>query len=591
MNAIVDERDEKHFRQAVKSFRQGDINEQRFKQLRLVQGVYLQRQAGRYMLRVRVPWGGLTAEQVERIADLSDIHAGGVAHITTRQNLQFYNMNLKQVCEMIHYLAEVGITTRESSGNVVRNITVCSLAGSCQKEFFDVAPYADLLTRFLIRAPQFQNLPRKFKISFSGCQKDCGYAVVHDLGFVACAKAGECAAMESCKGCATCEKNGKLGFKVLVGGGLGASPRKAEVLEEFIAPELLIPTTTAVLSVFDRLGTRDVRAKARLKFLVEQMGIAEFRRAVFQKREELLKDNGTQNIGSNPCALPTKHSPKKPFSPQKAAARLIAPTIEFLRWKKTNVEPEHEPGSVSVKITVPLGDITSNQLRLVAQISNDFSDGTICTTNGQNLVLSRISEEALPQIFERLNESGLGMPCAHRLCDIASCAGTSLCPSAFTNSKALAAELIRFFQKNGRPFQEISATIKISGCANSCGQHQLATLGLSGRVQMHHDRQVPSYELYLGAQLDSEQPRLAEPVCKIPSRRLPAALSRMLNCYEKEGSEDESLDDFISRKGTRSFQTLLASLTDLERTPPSEEEFKDWGDEKDFQLKVNPSEC
>lgn len=564
MTSIVDQKDERDFSEAVRLFLQGRMDADTFRKVRLLHGVYAQRQPDQFMLRVRIPWGGLNSHQIERIADLADAHAAGTSHVTTRQNLQFYGMNLKQASEMIHDLAEVGVTTREASGNVVRNITACHLASVCRKELFDVTPYADRLTRSLIRHPDFQHLPRKFKISFSGCRKDCGFTLIQDLGFVAD------------------QKNGKNGFKVFVGGGLGAVPRRAQALEDFIPDTLLVSTTFAVLRVFNRYGNRAARARARLKFLIERMGLEEFRAAVFHEREgmELTLPDGE---GEPPAGAVGVGGPREGQSP--------VSSVEFLRWKKTNIEPQKQSGFFAVPITVPLGDITSNQLRVVGQISEKFSNGSVRTTNGQNLVLFWIRETDLSRIYDFLKDSGLGMPCAHRLCDITTCPGASSCPAAITNSKALAAELIRFFQNGGRPFQEFSGALKICGCQNGCGQHRIGTIGLSGRSQTVNGKQIPCYEIYLGAHVGDDESRFAEPVCKIPARRVPIAISRILHWYRKKSQPEEPLCDFVQRKGARSFKAILDSLLDLEHLPLLDVELKDWGEEKDFQLQVHPSEC
>lgn len=565
LTSLVDKNEILSFRESAELFLKGEMDQETFKKIRLIQGIYVQRQDNRYMLRVRIPWGGITSQQLERIADLTDIYSDSSCHITTRQNLQFYNMNLKQICEMITYLSEVGITSREASGNVVRNIVSCHLSGVCQKERFDVTPYADFLTRFLIRRSEFQNLPRKFKISFSACQMDCGLTAIQDLGFIAATE------------------KGSKGFKVVVGGGLGSAPKPAQVLEEFMDHELLIPTVLAVLTVFNQRGIRNNRARARLKFLVEEIGIEEFRKSVQKARDHLIKTRDFPLLNyKEETSLPSLNDNVYSASEE---------SPEFKRWFFSNCVLEKKHGLFSINITVPLGEINSEALRGVSKIADHYSDGKIRTTNNQNLVIFGVEPFDLKSVYDLLLKDGLAMPCSSRLCDVTSCPGSGTCPSAITNSKALTAELIRFFQNGGKSFQEIQAAIKVCGCPNSCGQHYAATLGLSGRMQVIGDKQVPSYELALGGQIRDGFLQFAEPVCKIPSKRVPSAISRILHWYKRERQLDESLENFICRKGLRSFKDILESLIDLEHSPLSPEEFRDWGEARDFQLKVKPSEC
>ncbi|OGR81488.1 MAG: hypothetical protein A3I11_07040 [Elusimicrobia bacterium RIFCSPLOWO2_02_FULL_39_32] len=563
--SLVDKNEIFSFRESAELFLKGEMDQDTFKKIRLIQGVYVQRETNRYMLRVRIPWGGINSQQLERIADLTDIYSDSSCHITTRQNLQFYNMNLKQVCEMITYLSEVGITSREASGNVVRNIVSCHLSGVCQKECFDVTPYADFLTRFLIRRSEFQNLPRKFKISFSACQMDCGLTAIQDLGFIAVVQ------------------KGVRGFKVVVGGGLGAAPKTAQVLEEFIGLELLIPTVLAILSVFNKRGIRNNRLRARLKFLVEEIGIEEFKKSVFRVRDHLIK---TETL---PVLDYEEEAPSPSLNDVSYSIKEESP--EFNRWFFSNCVLEKKNGTFAINIPVPLGEISSETLRKIAKIADHYSLGKIRTTNNQNLVIFGIKPFDLKSVYDLLLKAGLAMPCSSRLCDVTSCPGASTCPSAITNSKALTAELIRFFQNGGKSFQEIQASIKICGCPNSCGQHHTATLGLSGRMQLFKDKQVPSYELVLGGQIKDGFLKFAESACKIPSKRVVSAISRILHWYRREKQEDETLENFICRKGVYSFKDILESLIDIEHSPLAPEEYQDWGEDTDFQLKVKPSEC
>ncbi|MBI3012287.1 MAG: nitrite/sulfite reductase, partial [Elusimicrobia bacterium] len=350
MPSLADKNEIEDFSQATQLFLRNEIDAETFKKIRLLFGVYSQRQPGRYFVRARVVAGELTSSQLDRIAEIAETYSEGIFHITTRQNLQFYGIPLDQIPAALRSLAEAGITTRETAGNVVRNITVCYLAGVCSKQKFDVSVYAQGLTRALLRSPEFQNLPRKFKISFSGCEDDCALTAIQDLGFIA-----------------ACREN-QDGFKVFIGGGLGAVPRTALLLEDFIPADELLPTTLAVLSLFDRHGNRTVRSQSRLKFLFDKMGIEEFKEKMVREREKL-KSKGTLAAEN----LFTRMEETVTLKNVSENVPEIDLTPEFARWRQTNVQMQEQTGFWIVNVTVPLGDIRSHQVRAVAMIAREFS--------------------------------------------------------------------------------------------------------------------------------------------------------------------------------------------------------------------------
>lgn len=564
MSLFVLEEDVITFHHAAQKFLRGEMSAEEFKPIRLLNGVYQQRQTELYMLRLKIPQGNLTTYQLERIARFVEEFAHGEAHITTRQDIQLYGLTLKEVDRVIYLLYKSGITTREASGNVVRNITACHLTGICTKEAFDVTPYAELLTHALLRHPAFQKLPRKFKIAFSACDSDCAHTTIHDLGLIAK------------------ERNGHRGFKVVIGGGLGAVPKKAQVLEEFIPSESLVPAVYAILKIFNKLGVRAPKSVARFKFLVEKLGIETFRKHYYQE-----KDSNKEKELIPPLCNEAKYKPFIEGPPCN-----IAPDKEFLRWKNTNTHPQMQSGFFCIEVVVPLGNLTADQMRAIAKVSRYYSDGSARLTNKQNLILPWINQQDLIIVYHHLKDVGLSMPCSDHVCDIATCPGSSSCPSAITNAKAMAIELIHFFQEGGKSFQNIVADLRVSGCHNSCGQHHLAAIGLSGRALMVQGRYAPFYEMYLNTQNpDSKDKKFSESIGKIPAARVPSAIGKILSYYHEEKHSEESLQEFFARVGINKVESLLKTLTDLQTAPLTESEYKDWGSNLNYELKVDPSEC
>lgn len=555
----------------IEQRRRGELSEDDFRHLRVMQGVYgLRGQTDIQMVRVKVPYGALTAAHLERLAWVAENFADGIGHFTTRQDIQFHWVPLDRVPQVLCALAEVGLTTRESGGNIVRNVTACPLAGVCGTELFDVTPFAAALSRFLLRNPICQALPRKFKIAFSGCAKDCAATGVHDLGAMATIQ------------------NARRGFRLYVGGGLGSAPRAALSLEPFTPVEELIPTTLAIIRVFDRLGNRQNRARARLKFLVKDSGSEEFRRLIIAEREKVLAEGALPRIAPVAETTPSFSLASLPAEPSKDG---------FADWRKTNTVAQKQAGFYAAYVLVPGGNLTANQFNEVAALLRDFPGVELRTTRTQNLAVRWIREEWLVALYERLVAMGLGQAGAHGIADVTSCPGASTCNIAVTYSQRLALELNRRFAGQPDALAEDlrDATMKIGGCPNSCGQHQIATIGLYGAARQSDGHQVPCYQLLLGGEVGDGQATFGKSILRIPARRVPEALVRLIAQYRAERGESESFLGWIRRKqkdgSILTVQSLLADLVQISPYEQDPELYSDWGEESTFKVQVGEGEC
>ena len=452
------------FETELRRVQQGLMPEKVFLEFRLRHGVYGQRQAGVQMQRIKIPMGMLTTAQMECLADLSEEYADGISHVTTRQDIQLHFVDINDTPNLFRRLAEVGITTREACGNVVRNVTACPVSGVCSDETFDVTPYARAMAYFLLRHPDAQSFGRKFKIAFSGCQQHaCGLAYMHDIGAVAQVR----------------EQNGKpaRGFRVYMGGGLGAIPHQAKLFSEFVPAEELLPVTQAVSRVFARLGEKKNRAKARMKFLIAKLGVEEFARLVREEREKLPSDPSWTDFLDE--AEKFHEEPLK--SP--SSLKLESASQAFQNWHRMNVRPQSQPGYSVVTVFLPLGDIAAWQLRALARLCRRYVNDTVRTTVEQNLVIRWVSDADLPALYEELAALDLAEPGANTMANVVACPGTDSCKLGIASSRGLAAVLHHEFHNGMNEYaarQDVS--IKISGCFNACGQHHIADIGLFGSL-------------------------------------------------------------------------------------------------------------
>ncbi len=518
------------------------------------------------MQRVKIPGGGLNAGQLETLAELAEEYSDGIAHVTTRQDVQLHYVHIDDTPTIMRRLAAARITTREACGNTVRNVTACPFAGICQDEVFDVTPYARALSRFLLGHPDCQSFGRKFKPSFSGCvQHACGLANMHDLGLV---------------GVTRIENGEELcGFAVYVGGGLGTVPYQAKLFHPFLPPEELGPLAQSIARVFARLGEKKNRNRARIKFLIHDLGIEKFKELVWEERKTLPPDSkwaeyfqAAREVREEPL-----HAPGVTPSPASEA---------FERWRATNVRPQRQEGYSTVTATLPLGDITADQLRALADIARRFTRETIRTTVEQNLVIRWVSNRHLARIHEALDAAGLGDPGAGTIVDIVSCPGTDTCKLGISSSRGLAAEL-----RNRLALQSFAMDaavqnlhIKISGCFNSCGQHHVADLGFYGVSRKMAGYAVPHFQVVLGGEWESNAASYGMPIVAVPSKNIPQVVTRLTDRFMSDRKNGESFKDFIKRIGKVEIKSLLEDLTRLPADNDDRRFFSDWGDPREYSL-------
>src|SRR6202140_3891120 len=434
------------------------------------------------MQRIKIPAGGLDAEQLETLADLAEEYSDGIAHVTTRQDFQLHYVHIEDTPSLMRRLAAANITTREACGNSVRNVTACPYSGVCPDEKFDVTPYSRAMSKFLMGHPDTQNFGRKFKPSFSGCsQHACGLASMHDMGMVAVTQ------IEDGKE--------KRGFEVSVGGGLGAVPYQAKLFDTFVPPEELLPLAQAISRVFARLGEKKNRARARIKFLVQDLGIEKFRELVLEERKTLTPDPRWTEY-------PESFAEFKESALRPAGERPLLGSPVVQRWLKTNIRSQKQPGYSVVTIALPLGDITANQLRALADVARRFTKETIRATVEQNIVLRWVSQGDLSEVHKALQAAGIGEPGAETIVDVTACPGTDTCKLGISSSRGLAAELRNRLAEKSFQLEESvrNLHIKISGCFNSCGQHHVADLGFYGVSRKMSGYAVPHFQVVLGGE-------------------------------------------------------------------------------------------
>jgi sulfite reductase (ferredoxin) len=539
------------------------------------------------MQRIKIPAGGLNASQLETMAELAEEYSDGIAHVTTRQDFQLHYVHIDDTPSLMRRLAAANITTREACGNSVRNVTACPYAGVCADESFDVTPYSRALSRFLLGHPDCQNFGRKFKPAFSGCaQHACGLTSLHDLGLIAKTRVNESTGRE------------ELGFEMYVGGGLGAVPYHAKLLDSFVPPEELLPLTQAIARVFARLGEKKNRNRARIKFLIQDLGIEKFRELVSEERKVLPFDpRWTEYIEQaraefQEAPLKASAGEKVDMSQLVSIGNLNGDSENFKHWLKFNLRPQRQSGYVTVNIALPLGDITANQLRSLADIIRRFTKETIRTTVEQNFAIRWVSKADLSELYKALNAAGLANVGAGALVDITSCPGTDTCKLGISSSRGLAAELRR--QVDEKNFQSDEAVqklhIKISGCFNSCGQHHVADLGFYGVSRKIAGHAVPHFQVVLGGQWEQNAGSYGLPVVAVPSKNIPKVVGRLTERYLADRQTGEVFKDFVKRTGKAELKNMLDDLT---RPPAGDRSFfSDWGDVREYTLgDMGEGEC
>ena len=519
------------------------------------------------MQRIKIPFGGVTPEQMDTLADLAEEYSDGICHITTRQDVQLHFVHLDDTPSLMRRLAAVGITTREACGNTVRNVTACPLAGVCRDETFDVTPYARASMRFLLGHPDAQDFGRKFKVAFSGCrQHACGLVNMHDFGAIAVTRE---------TGGAT-----QRGFEVHVGGGLGAVPHEARLFDPFMAEAEVLPTLQAISRVFARLGEKRNRARARIKFLVAQLGIDEFRRLVQEERRRLAPDaRWTAYLDDLSSAA---EQPLKSGGPLDGAPA----ESSFAAWSRSNVYRQRQPGYAVATVSLPLGDITGDQLRGLADVARRFVGDTVRTTVEQNIVLRWVRGSDLPALHRELDALGLARPGAQSIGDITACPGTDTCKLGIASSRGLAAELEQRVRGRMDTLDDAvrGLRIKISGCFNSCGQHHISDLGFYGVSRHVRGRVVPHFQVVLGGQWVENAGAYGLAIGAVPARRIPEVVERITTRFIEDRRPDETFHAFTARIGKRALRGMLQDLMPVPDYETKPDYYRDWGDPREFGI-------
>ncbi|WP_036156283.1 HEPN domain-containing protein [Maribacter forsetii] len=548
----------------IHEFHGGKLDEEKFRSLRLARGVYGQRQEGVQMIRIKLPYGKVTSQQLLRICDVSDEYSTGRLHITTRQDIQIHYVDLNRTPELWSELEKDDITLREACGNTVRNVTASETAGIDVDEPFDVSPYAHALFQYFLRNPISQEMGRKFKVSFSASDADTGLSYMHDLGFIAKIE------------------NGEVGFKVMLGGGLGSQPRHADELYSFLPADQIIPLMETVIRVFDRYGERKSRAKARMKFLLKDLGLDGFK--------ELLAAEKTA-VPFDTFPINPEDYPKTKVSDLKVPAVEIEDSKEFEKWKVTNVVPQKQPGYVALGIKVLLGDFYTDKARLLANLVQKYAAGELRLSLRQNILIPFVKEENVEFFYTELKKLGFAEAGYNKALDITACPGTDTCNLGIASSTGIAEELERVIKTEYPDYiNNEDVVIKISGCMNACGQHNMANIGFQGMSVRTKDKLVaPALQVLLGGSTDGNgQGRFADKVVKVPSKRGPDALRLILNDYDANGG-DLSFPDYYAEKGQMYFYDFLTPLSSVDDLTP--EDFIDWGNTERYEKAIGVGEC
>jgi sulfite reductase (NADPH) hemoprotein beta-component len=598
--SFADEAEIDDFVANLTRFERGELSPDQWRAYRLVRGTYGQRQTGdAQMLRVKIPQGMLDAAQLRAFAEVSEDYSRGFAHITTRQNIQLHFVRLADVEHAMRRLATAGLTTREACGNSVRNITACPYAGVAADEAFDVTPYAEALTRYLLRHPLSSTLPRKFKIAFEGCAQDHAVTAINDIGWRARVRVGDAGVAR--------------GFRVTVGGGTATLPRSGDELFDFLPAGEILEVAEAILRTFHRLGDYKHKQRNRLKFLIRGLGFpawrAEFDRALADVRAE-----GRVLLPFDPEAPPLEGPPDwprlAPPSVAEAAARAasaqvrgpgIVPELrralpvlpaDFLRWQATNVRPQKQQGYAVVTVTVPLGDLTAAQMRVLADLALAYGDGAVRVTHDQDLLFRWVPAGDVLDLYRRLAAAGLGVGDANTLADVTSCPGAEACRLAVTQSRGLGKLLAEHLREHAGLVAAVPGlNIKISGCPNGCGQHHIAGLGFQGSVRKVAGKAVPQYFVMLGGGVDDGGATFGRLAAKVPARRVPQAVERLVALYTTERTEAETALAFFRRVDLSRVKTMLADLETLADEAAVAADFIDLGEDTEFKVETQEGEC
>ncbi|NJB83170.1 HEPN domain-containing protein [Wenyingzhuangia aestuarii] len=553
----------------IQQFYDGKIDEEKFRSLRLARGVYGQRQFGVQMIRIKLPYGKVTSDQLLRICNVSEEYSRGRLHITTRQDIQIHYVSLDRTPELWAELEKSDITLREACGNAVRNVTASPDAGINPEEPFDVTPYAHAVFQFFLRNPICQELGRKFKVSFSSAEDDSALSYMHDIGFIAKIK--------------VIDGKPVLGFKVMLAGGLGSQPRLADVAFDFLEADKIIPYMESILRVFDRYGERSKRAKARLKFLVKDLGLEAFNEIVAKEQKALSNQSvaiSTEGFSNNPDL-----------------SAIVAPevTIEdvdaYEAWKASNVFAQKQDGLFAIGIKVNIGDFYLPEARALAALIKEYAADELRFTLRQNILVRHVREDLLPFFYTKLKELGFTDLGYEAVADITACPGTDTCNLGIASSTGAAEELGKVLKAEYPQFAtESDLVIKISGCMNACGQHNLCNIGFQGMSIKAGKYVAPALQVLLGGgTLGDGAARIADKVIKVPSKRGPEALRLILNDYIENSGGVDFVEYYESKGGQKYFYDFLKPLSSTDDLVDSD--FIDWGAEEKYEKAVGTGEC
>ena len=562
------------FRAAADRFLSGQMTDDELRPWRLRRGVYGQRQPGVHMIRTKVPGGSLTVRQMRQLARVADEFAGGKAHLTTRQNVQYHFVPLPRVADLLHMLADARLTTREACYNTVRNVTACPLSGLLHDEVFDVHPYAQQVALAFLHQELTDSLPRKFKIAFSGCKEDCMAGAIHDVGLRAVLR------------------DGRRGFRMVAGGGLGPLPNEAQLLDEFVPVERLVNKCEAVIRIFAKYGNRKNKNKARLKFVVRERGFDWVKEQVEKEYQDILLNGGIPA----PETIPDGFGGFQAIPPPLGVGDLLpvlssngSSNPEYDRWLETNVREQKQPGYAIVTVKVDQGNLETPQMLGLADIAENAGDGLLRFTIDQNVVLAYIPLHNLKRVYAALRPLGLAGAGAHEIEDIITCPGAYSCNLALTKSMNLGAALAETVREYADP--EIrKLSIKISGCPNACGQHWIGDFGFYGNARKIEGRELPYYQMLLGGGYGPDGTmRFALAVQSLPAKSAPVAVQRVIAHYLTNRLEGENFRDYVVRHKIETFRLMTADLAKPTDVP--EEFYKDWGDDAGYSLKLGRGEC
>jgi sulfite reductase beta subunit-like hemoprotein len=561
----------------------GDLEEDAFRVFRLNNGIYGQRQGGHnQMVRIKLPYGGISPEQLDMMAHLGETYSRGWGHLTTRQNVQFHFVDLEQVPAFMRDMATVGLTSREACGDTVRNVMGCHLAGACPYEALDISPWAEAAFQHFLHHPLAQRLPRKFKINFSGCETDCGQAMFNDAGVIATTRTLPDGTREA-------------GFRVFVAGGLGANPHAALALEEFTPREDLMATLEAILRVFSNNGNRDNKLRARLKWVVQNQGWDVVQARILKERKLLIasstwpggipaevEKHGDAPAGVAPGVTPTTIGQGTPVT--------LRRTNPYDAWDDANVVRGAAKGTVSAIAYSKLGDITTDQFRALASIQRELG-AEVRITNRQNLAFRGLSEAQLPVLFERLAAIGMAEPGAELSRDVVACPGADTCNLAVTQSRGLADAIGAALTEAG--LAEVPGIrTNISGCTNSCGQHHIADIGFFGAERRAHGQSAPGYQMLLGGYVGQEKIHFGQKALRLPAKNAPEAAVRVVRRFNDERQAGEAFRGWMDRVG--GVATIAEELKDLDEFPLPDvapEYYVDYGETGPYVAETGESEC